>query len=314
MTSAGAPEAGLRPERLPAGYRWRPATTADVEAVHGLVTACERVLHGRAVTGADRITAELTLPGLRPEDDTLLVHDGTGAPAGYGWVKGRRARVHVHPGHRGRGLGGALLAWTETRARRAGSDRLAQTVPDADGAATALLRAGGYSRLVTEWLLEIALPGEPEVPDPPAGVTVRPFRHGDERAAYQLTEDAFDEWQPRRKSYAEWARHTVERATFLPAASPLAFAGGELVGAVLSLEVPGHDEGYVERVAVRRDHRDRGIARALLCEAFRTFHRRGRPACTLWTHSGTGALSLYERLGMTVRHSTTVYGKPLDSG
>ncbi|MER6573362.1 GNAT family N-acetyltransferase [Streptomyces sp. NPDC001093] len=314
MTSAGAPEAGLRPERLPAGYRWRPATTADVEAVHGLVTACERVLHGRTVTGADRITAELTLPGLRPEDDTLLVHDGTGAPAGYGWVKGRRARVHVHPGHRGRGLGGALLAWTETRARRAGSDRLAQTVPDVDGAATALLRAGGYSRLVTEWLLEIALPGEPEVPDPPAGVTVRPFRHGDERAAYQLTEDAFDEWQPRRKSYAEWARHTVERATFLPAASPLAFAGGELVGAVLSLEVPGHDEGYVERVAVRRDHRDRGIARALLCEAFRTFHRRGRPACTLWTHSGTGALSLYERLGMTVRHSTTVYGKPLVSG
>ncbi|MCC5474859.1 GNAT family N-acetyltransferase [Streptomyces barringtoniae] len=314
MTSASAPQAGPRPERLPAGYRWRPATTADVDAIHGLVAAYERALHGLAMTGADRITAELALPGLRAEDDTLLVYDGTGAPAGYGWVNGRRARVHVHPGHRGRGLGGALLAWTETRARRAGSDRLAQTVADGDGAATALLRAGGYSRLVTEWLLEIALPGGPELPGPPAGITVRPFRHGDEQAAYRLTEDAFDEWQPRRKSYAEWARGTVERATFLPAASPLAFAGGELVGAVLSLDVPGHDEGYVERVAVRRDHRDRGIARTLLHETFRTFHRRGRPVCTLWTHSGTGALSLYERLGMTVRRSSTVYGKPLVTG
>ena len=83
---------------------------------------------------------------------------------------------------------------------------------------------------------------------------------------------------------------------------------------MLSLDVAGAAEGYVERVAVRRDHRDRGIARTLLHEAFRTFHRLGRPACALWTHSGTGALSLYERLGMTVRHSTTVYGKALVTG
>jgi ribosomal protein S18 acetylase RimI-like enzyme len=301
----------LRPQGLPAGYPCRSATTADVAAIHGLVAACERALHGRPETGADRIAAELALPGLRPEYDTLLVHDVTGGPAGYGWVRGQRARVHVHPAHQGRGLGSALLAWAENRARQAGGDRLAQTVPDTDRAASALLRAGGYGRLVTEWLLQIALPAEPEVPGPPAGITVRPFRQGDEQAAYRLTEDAFDEWQPRRKTYAEWARRTVERPAFLPAASPLAFAGDQLVGAVLALDVADHDHGYVERVAVRRDHRDRGIARTLLWEAFRTFHRLGRPVCTLWTHSGTGALPLYERLGMTVQRSSTVYGKAL---
>lgn len=311
MTSADALMSGPRPQWLPAGYRCRPADTADAGAVWGLVAACERELDGRATTGADRIAAELTLPGVRPESDTLLVHDGTGGTAGFAWVRGRRARVHVHPAHRGRGLGAALLGWTETRARELGSDRLAQTVSDSDSAATALLRADGYSRLVTEWLLEIAPADEPEVPDPPAGITVRPFRDGDAEAAYQLTEDAFDEWQPRRKTYEEWARHTVERATFLPAASPVAFADGQMVGAVLSLDVPDHDEGYVDRVAVRRDHRDRGIARALLREAFRAFHHRGRPVCTLWTHSGTGALPLYESLGMTVRHSSTVYCKAL---
>ena len=125
-----------------------------------------------------------------------------------------------------------------------------------------------------------------------------------------------DEWQQRRKPYAEWARLTVGRTTFAPWASPLAFEGDRLVGAVLSLDTgdPDGGEGYVERVAVRRDHRDRGIARLLLREAFRAFYLQGRRSCVLWTHSDTGALALYERIGMTVRRSSTVYGKPLVAG
>uniref|UniRef100_UPI00117CEEC4 GNAT family N-acetyltransferase n=1 Tax=Streptomyces murinus TaxID=33900 RepID=UPI00117CEEC4 len=150
----------------------------------------------------------------------------------------------------------------------------------------------------------------------PAGITVRAFRAGDEEAAYRLTEDAFDEWQQRRKPYAEWARLTVGRATFAPWASPLAFEGDWLVGAVLSLDTGDLDggEGYIERVAVHRDQRNRGIARLLLREAFRAFYLQGRRSCVLWTHSDTGALALYERIGMTVRRSSTVYGKPLVAG
>ncbi|MFR9793332.1 GNAT family N-acetyltransferase [Streptomyces sp. MB22_4] len=332
----------------PAGYRVRPATPSDTGTVHRLVGACEYASHGRATTDADRIAADLGFVDGESACDTVLVQDRAGDPAAWGWVRGRRATVHVHPAHRGRGLGTSLLAWTEARARESGGDRLAQTISDSDPAATALLRSGGYAGLVTEWLLEMALPDEPEVPQPPAGVTVRAFRAGDEEAAYRLTEDAFDEWQQRRKSYAEWARHTVGRSTFAPGASPVAFVGEEMVGVVLSLDPgaeagrdarwdtgrrPGLDtgsgpgavvgagvagpgaegggEGYVERVAVRRDQRNRGIARLLLREAFRAFYRQGRRGCTLWTHSDTGALPLYERIGMTVRRSSTVYGKAL---
>ncbi|TWV55773.1 GNAT family N-acetyltransferase [Streptomyces misionensis] len=300
--------------RWPSGYHGRSATAADTAAVHRLVGAYERALHGRVTTGAERVAADLDLSGREPSCDAVLVHDRAGNPAAWGWVRGRRATVHVHPDHRGRGLGGCLLAWTEARARHLGGDRLAQTVSDEDAAATALLRSGGYARLVTEWLLEIALPAAPAVPEPPAGITVRAFRPGDEEAAYRLTEDAFDEWQQRRKTYPEWARHTVGRSTFTPAASPLAFADGELVGALLSLDAPDGGEGYVERLAVHRDHRGRGIARLLLHEAFRAFHHRGRRACTLWTHSDTGALPLYQHLGMTVRRSSTVYGRALVAG
>ncbi|MGM0348703.1 GNAT family N-acetyltransferase [Streptomyces sp. Adlamb9] len=300
----------------PAGYRVRPATTADTDAVHRLVGAGERALHGLATTDADRIAADLGMAGDAAACDTVLVTGPAGDPAAWGWVRGRRATAHVHPGHRGRGLGTALLAWSEARARELGGDRLAQTISDSDLAAAALLRSAGYVRVVTEWLLEMPLPGEPVVPEPPAGITVRAFRAGDEEAAYRLTEDAFDEWQQRRKPYAEWARLTVGRTTFAPSASPLAFEGDRLVGAVLSLDTGDLDggEGYVERVAVRRDQRNRGIARLLLREAFRAFYLQGKRSCVLWTHSDTGALALYERIGMTVRRSSTVYGKALVVG
>jgi ribosomal protein S18 acetylase RimI-like enzyme len=295
---------------LPAGYRARPATADDISTIHRLVSACERELYGRVQTDPGGIAAVLARPGLVPELDTLLIHDRTGHLAARAWVN-RRSEVDVHPRHRGRGLGTVLLDWAEIRARQAGSEQIVQTVPDDDTEAVALLRSRGYEPMVTEWLLEFAMPDEPAVPDPPAGITVRPFRPGDELNAHQLIEDAFDEWQQRRKSYQEWARHTVERPTFAPALSALAFAGGQLVGAAISLDLPEAGEGYIEQVAVRRDHRNRGVARLLLCHAFRAFHRQGRRTCTLGTHSDTGALTLYLRVGMKVRHSSTVYRKSL---
>lgn len=298
--------------RLPAGYRSRAATVADVPAIHALVTAAEEARYGRAETDADTIAADLARPGLDLVADTALAYDETGALAGRAWVN-RRSEVDVHPAHRGRGLGAALLDWVDERARRTGTAQVVQTVPDDDAEAVALVRSRGYAPMVTAWLLGIALPAEPEVPEPPAGITVRHFRPGDERATHQVTEDAFDAWQQRRRSYDEWALLTVGRETFAPDLSPLAFAGDELVGAVLSLDVPDADEGYVERVAVRRDHQRRGVAQLLLRHTFRDFHRRGRRGCTLWTHSDTGALALYERVGMTVRRSATVYRKRLET-
>jgi mycothiol synthase len=64
--------------------------------------------------------------------------------------------------------------------------------------------------------------------------------------------------------------------------------------------------GY-DVLRVRADHRNNGIARVMLDDTCAEFHRLGRRTCILWTHSGTGALGMYERLGMRVRRSTTVY-------
>ncbi|MEU5251994.1 GNAT family N-acetyltransferase [Streptomyces longwoodensis] len=296
---------------LPPGYHCRPCTPEDVPVLHALVTDCERELYGRSRTDAGAVAADLRRPGLVPELDTVLVHDRHDRVVARAWVD-RRSEVDVHPAHRGSGLGAALLGWTLARARQAGTARVVQTVPDADTDAVDLLRAYGYRPLVTAWLLHCATSAEPEVPEPPAGITVRPFRAGDGPATHVLVQDAFDAWQERRQEYEEWASHTVERPTFAPRRSALAFAGDDVVGAALALDVPGTDEGYVEQLAVRRDHRGRGIARLLLRHTFRAFHRTGVHTCTLWTHSDTGALGLYLRAGMTVRQSSTVFCKELE--
>ncbi|MFB9238963.1 GNAT family N-acetyltransferase [Plantactinospora siamensis] len=297
----------------PAGYSGRPAGPDDVPAIHRLVAAAEIDRYGRVETDPDAIAADLRRPGLDPTVDTLLCFDAAAELAGWAWAN-RRSEVDVHPAHRGRGLGAALLDWTVWRARASGTARLVQIVPDGDAAATALVRSRGFEPKATQWLLGIDLTAEPELPEPPAGIAVRPFRAGDERAVHRLVEDAFDEWQQRRRSYEEWALLTVQRDAFAPRLSPLAFHGDELVGAVLSLDDPALGEGYVERVAVRRDHRNLGIARLLLRHAFAAFHRRGQRSCALWTHSETGALSLYERVGMSVRRSSTIYQKHLAAG
>lgn len=291
---------------LPDSFTTRPATTADVPAIHALVSAAELGTTGVAETGADRIEAELSRPGLDPAVDSLLVHSYDGRLAGWAWInRGRRAQVDVDPAFRGLGIGGALLDWVESRAAAVGTDWVAQTVDDQDLAGTELLRSRGYEVLATNWMLEMPTTGlDLSVPE---GVTIRPFRPGDERAAYQVIEDAFDDWQPRRKEYDEWARLSIERSSFAPALSPVALAGDELVGAVLSLDLPGSSDGYVEQVAVRKDQRGRGVAKALLATAAAAMQVDGRTKLTLWTHSGTGALAMYERLGMTVRRSTTVH-------
>lgn len=294
---------------LPEGYRVRAATPDDVTEIHRLVAASERVLYGAAETDRDTIAADLARPRLEPATDTALVYDAAGELAAWAWVD-RRSEVAVHPDHRGRGLGAALLDWVTARAGELNTERIVQTVEESDRAAVALLRSRGYEPMVSSWLLGIDLPAAPPTA-PPDGITVRTFAAGDERAAHRVSEDAFDEWQERRRDYDEWARTTVARASFAPDCSPLAFAGDELVGAVIGTDEPGRDEGYVERVAVRADQRGRGIARLLLATAFDRFHRLGRRGVTLWTHSDTGALDVYLKVGMSVRRTATVFAKYL---
>ena len=285
----------------------RPATSDDAEAIYELIAAAERSWHGQAEVVPDQVAADLRRPELDPERDTLVVHAQNGDLTGWAWIHlGKRAQVGVHPSYRGNGIGTMLLDWVEARSREAGSEWVAQAVDDADQAGTALLRSRGYDVLATNWLLERPIDG-PEPRDLPAGIRLDTYDAARAHDVYELIDAAFSGFQQRRKSFEEWARLTVERSSFLPEVSTLAYAGDKLVGAVIALDLPDSGEGYVEQLGVLADHRNQGIARAMLDQTCAAFGRIGRRNCILWTHSGTGALAMYEHLGMRVRRSTTVY-------
>lgn len=68
--------------------------------------------------------------------------------------RSRYAYAMVHPDHRGRGIGAALLGWTQDRARAGGSTLVGQSVPSG-GDAEHLLERLGYHERWTSWVLEL---------------------------------------------------------------------------------------------------------------------------------------------------------------
>lgn len=281
----------------------RPATLDDADAIYRLIATNEREWHGQAEVIPDQVAANLSRPLIRLERDTLVVIAPNGDLAAWAWLHdGKHAQIDVHPAYRGLGIGTRLLDWAEAGARARGSEWFAQIVDDADTAGTELVRSRGCDVLATNWLLERPISSQPAVA--PEGIRLDGYDDARAQEVYELVEAAFAAFQPRRKSFEEWSELTVGRSTFLPEASTLAYAGDEVVGAVIALD---GDEGYVEQLAVRDDQRKKGVARAMLDRTCAEFLARGRTTCILWTHSGTGALAMYERLGMSVRRSTTVY-------
>ena len=65
----------------------------------------------------------------------------------------------------------------------------------------------------------------------------------------------------------------------------------------------------MEQVAVENAHRGRGLGRALLEESVRRFWELGRRQVGVSTDSRTGALGLYEHVGMSVRRTYTRWMK-----
>jgi mycothiol synthase len=75
--------------------------------------------------------------------------------------------------------------------------------------------------------------------------------------------------------------------------------------------IPSRDTGWVQYLAVRRDRRGRGLARALLLRAFGEARARGMSKAELNTDTRTGALDLYLHVGMRVKATFVHWAKEL---
>ncbi|MGZ4125538.1 MAG: GNAT family N-acetyltransferase [Actinomycetota bacterium] len=281
----------------------RPLTFDDVDATVAMVNACELHDSDEVMWEPADLRSDVRTDGFDPARDWIGVFERNRI-VGWGIVLNlRSAWVDVHPDSRERGIGTWLRTWSVRRARELGAGRIGQTIDDRRQEVAAMFAAAGYTARRTSWILRMEHSVRPDDPVPPAGIELRAFRPGDEDEVLGMFEQAFSEWNDRLPStMTTWRAMTVEREGFEPEDLVEALDGDRIVGGAFLID---SGEVWVDKLAVRRDHRHRGIARALLQTAFRRSFDRGYAQTTLSTDSNTGALTLYERLGMTVHRSFT---------
>lgn len=287
--------------QVPAGLSTRPLVATDATAVFELMAAAELHDTGEVAIEEADIVADWQQPSFDVSGSTIGVFDGAQL-VGYGeYCGGERCDASVHPAHRGRGIGTAIAAWIRLRAKQAGAVRVGMPVP-AGSAGDRLLRALGYDERWQSWILRLPPDRQVQAQPLPDGYEIRAGGTDDAalREVWQVVEDAFLEWSERERTpFPDWRATTVERPGF---ESWRLRVATEPTGAVVGMAlVLGEDHvAYIDKLAVRADHRGLGLGRALLAEAFATAQARGATRMELSTDSRTGALSLYEHVGMEV--------------
>jgi mycothiol synthase len=302
-------QAALAP---PAGYEARAPAADDADAVAGLLRATELEDFGEAEADAGELAKDWETFEL-PRDAVIVCAGDEVAGYGYFFRRGIEQAiidVYVHPRHLGRGVGTFLVDELE---RRAGDvERVGSGAAVSNAAARRLLEARGYRFVRRFWRMAIDLQRHPPPPVWPDGIVPTRYLPRDERAIWAAIEEAFhDHWEYRPEPFEEWRRRTVERPGFDPTLWIVAKAGPDVAGVALAREQPRG--GRIDTLAVRRAWRRRGLARAILLEAFGEFHRRGDRTVILSVDSEnlTGATRLYEQVGMRVTREIDAFERVL---
>lgn len=210
-----------------------------------------------------------------------------------------------------------LVEWGLKRARTLTEGRVGVVgvSADSDDATLAgVLREHGFELVRHFFTMEIDLGVKLPEPEWPEGIEVRHFQPGEERAIYDVDMEAFqDHWDFFPVPFEEWRDFFLARSDFDPGLWLLAFDGDEMAGTALCSWESRPGIGRVNVLAVRRPWRRRGVARALLLHSFHEFGRRGRERVDLNVdaESLTGAVGLYESVGMHVAHREDSYRKEL---
>lgn len=287
---------------LPHGLIARPLTSDDARAVFEVAAVQEQHDLGKVEIEAADIVADWQRPSFDIGSQTIGVLDGK-TIVGYGEITGQdRGDAAVHPSYRRRGLGTAIARWMQHCARRRGATVLGTPVPEGSPG-DRLLEKLGYRVRWTSWVL--ALPEGGEIPTRalPDGCAIREAEPDEYPAVHDVIEDAFLEWSVReREPYDDFLATTVDRPGFQPwHFRVVTDASGQIVGtALVVMSGDPVTEAFVDRLAVRRDHRREGLGQALLVDAFACGRERGATRSALSTDSRTGALSLYQKVGMEV--------------
>ena len=227
----------------------------------------------------------------------------------------------------GQGIGAALLAWGEARARSIADDHPADLVRwfgaetwDADERAARLLRRNGYEP--ARRFFDMVRSHLDDIPSAelPEGFEVRAVDRSWLREIFAADCKAFrDHWGSVPDDEASFQRFAGDHRTD-PSLYVVAFAGDEIAGAVLNVIDDAENElfdrrrGTLDSVFVRRPYRRRGLARALIVRSLELLRDRGMTSAQLGVdvENPNAALRLYESCGFAPVRSMTAWRKPLD--
>ena len=277
-------------------------TLADAAAVTRLMAANELAIVGEVLIEEADIVAEWQRPSFDVGAATVGVFGPDTALVGYAECSGgARADAAVHPEHWDRGIGTALAGWISARAAELGEPVIGMPVPQGSPGDRLLESLGWFPRWES-WVL--TLPEDAAIPvrDLPEAYAIRAATPQDHEQVWTVIEDAFLEWSEReREPFADWVATVVDR----PGAEPwnirvVTSPDGDVVAAAVLVMTEDGREGYVSKLATRKDQRNRGLAQALLADAFGVARAHGATRATLSTDSRTGALDLYRHVGMEV--------------
>jgi mycothiol synthase len=245
----------------------------------------------------------------------VRTRDGIGVHEVEGWVR---------PAWRRRGLGRALLNWTERRAAEVARvdgrppQRALSSWPDEDQVgATALYGSAGYE-IVRYGFMMVRDLAEP-IPDLglPPGLEVRPVVQSDHRRIWDADDEAFrDHWNRAERTESDfeawYANPGIDTSLWR-----VAWDGDEVAGSVMTFVWPTENEalgvsrGWLEHISVRRAWRRRGLASALIADALRALRDAGLQEAALGVDAEnvSGALRVYEAIGFRRARTGLSYRK-----
>ncbi len=288
---------------------------SDLAPLLELIVAADAVDGAGWVADEAALRAALARPGLLPPGRrTILAREGQ-VPVGYVRLAGEelpggeilwRCFGTVHPAHRQRGLGTALvrramaLARAHTPAARASRFR----IPARRSVAGVYELCESLSMAEASRFVVLVLPPERAVAEPrwPKGIVVDDFSDPEDRAAYRL---AFD------RAFPERPLSETALVSDLAEPSSVRLLARDSTGAVVGFCVTTVEEGLagvIDYLGVVPSARRRGLGRALLLEGIRRLRAEGYAAVRLATEvTNVRALSLYEGIGFSAWRESRNY-------
>jgi mycothiol synthase len=290
----------------------RRPTEADAPAVVELIRAVET-----AMTGVpEESDHELREHWSRIElDESAWLIELDGRLAGYAALytdAQPRCDGYVHPGYRGRGIGGQLVELVETEAHARTIRKLEVPVYGADNRAQELLRSRGYDEVRHYYRMAIEL----DAPPPPVQFapefSVAPVDPTEITRFHEALDEAFaEEWGHETELGIDWAsirerRHPDHSLWF-------AVKDGDQIAATAITSQDRGGVGWIAAIGVREPWRRRGLGQELLLHCFGELYARGQHKVALGVdaENPTGATRLYERAGMHVAYNFVCFEKTL---